>query len=128
MNIYPSKAKITKAVQDARWFALLESQSACGKGGVHRSRGVEFSVVDDRGDKLNESGCWSWGGGKAEYDRDIAAILAKWPEAVAIHLEGGYDFSESIYAFAQGEYDPWVSEWSVLVWQKSVDSPDGCQP
>lgn len=111
MNAFGSFGALQQAVRDARDAAKREARKSCGRG-FFQSRGAEFSVAGPVG-KLNEGGVWCWDGTKRGLESDIANLRAKYSEATAIYLEGGFNFAENL---RDDCWDPLVSEWALMVW------------
>jgi hypothetical protein len=117
---FANLAEIQEAVRAARADAEREARKACGRG-TFVSRGSSFRGIDAKGDVvLGEAESWMWAGtGKALVEAiDEVRYDLKRTGAVALSIEGGFNFAENPRALADGEYDPWVSEWSVTVWKR----------
>jgi len=117
MLLFKNAAALSAAIRVARDEARKEAQQSCGRKGVLRSRGVEFTAADAKGDKLSEGGVWLWDGSAKELDSLIKSLAAKFPEAKVFYAEGGFDWAESVRALVDSDYDPWVSEWAVEIWR-----------
>lgn len=119
MKLYPSHADMLEAVTTARAAALQEARESVGARGVYQSRGTWAMTANDKGraGPLVESvpnKDWST---KKGLDALIAEVVQFHPDVTEISVEGGYDYAESPRAMQDGEYDPEVSTWSVLVWK-----------
>ena len=100
-----------EAVKLARNVAKKEARQACGRKGLIESRGAWIIVrVPGEGDpKVSEGMCEFKG-----TQKQIAEILAEYPGA-DVSIEGGFNWAACVADFADGSYDPWVSEWVVNV-------------
>ena len=73
--------------------------------------------MNNKGDKVTEAGTWIWNGTLAGLLRDIGQLRDRFPGLALVAIEGGHDFSQSVRSMNDGDYDPWVSGWSVAVWE-----------
>lgn len=122
--VFPTGTKFTTfgeikaAITKARIHANFEAIDSCGRGSIY-SRGSHLKIVDERGNFIKgEAESWPFDGTAKSL---IAAIdEARYTAgATELWVEGGYDFAVNPRAKADGEYDPWVSDWGVLVWARS---------
>lgn len=60
----------------------------------------------------------TWGGTKRELIASIQKAIDT-PGATEFYLEGGYDGGERLDDFDGGNYEPWVSTWTVLIWTRA---------
>jgi hypothetical protein len=99
------------------WDAMNWARNSCNPGFL-QSRGRHFKVV--KGDQViaGEADSWEWDGtGKALNE---AIAYAKAEQADTLYIDGGINWRENL---RDGDYDPWVAEWSVTVW--SSDGAEG---
>jgi len=109
----PTLADLQADISRAYQAALKKARQITGKG-FHRSRG-RWVVVVGQSDALIGSGEWEWKG-TAKQLHEVMAYASN-PDVAGIFLEGGVDFAEHINGFADGDYEPWVAEWSVSLWE-----------
>jgi hypothetical protein len=94
--------------------ALAGAKKELGKG-CFRSRGRWVIVTrKDGGEPFVSNGQLEWNGTKKQLD-SLTAEYANNPLVSGIYIDGGVDYGESVQAFTDGWYDPWVAEWSVEV-------------
>lgn len=121
MKLFPTHAGMLIAIQEARAAAYQEARDAVGERGVYQSRGA-WALTCDQGGRvgplIEAVPNKDWSTQKA-FNKLIAEIEVKHPEVTQIFVEGGFDYAESPRAMQDGEYDPWVSDWSVKVWDRS---------
>ncbi|AFU88297.1 hypothetical protein CcrColossus_gp427 [Caulobacter phage CcrColossus] len=120
MKLYPNHADMLAAIAEARAAALVEARHSVGRRGVYQSRGTWAMTSDgrERAGPLVESVPGDDWKTKWKFDVLIATIEAHHPEVTEIYVEGGFDYAESPHAMQQGDYDPEVSTWSLLVWKR----------
>ncbi len=116
-SIFPNLAALTQAVRTARNAALEEARETVGGKGFFRSSGAEFCAVDAGGDKVSEGGVHPWDGTRRSFERDIKRLLEIHPQAREISLEGVYSWAERLSDFENGDHDPCLSDWAVVVWR-----------
>jgi hypothetical protein len=84
-------------------------------------RGTHVATVDANGDQCDPwpgADPMSWDGKVAS----LAALVAKartYPKVAKVVIEGGYDGAETMEGRKAGDYDPWISSWSVVVWERT---------
>lgn len=102
------------AISSAREVAKREAERDCGRGFI-MSRGMflQGSFAKDSGSYYGEAESISYGGGKAELEALVRH--AKLAGAVDLRIVGGFNFAESLVDYKGGEYDPFVSEWEVML-------------
>ena len=91
--------------------ALAQARRDC-RGQFLRSRGKWLTAY--QGDQIVAGECetWEWDGKRTSVTEAIAEAQQKgWTE---VHISGGIDASSTIDF---EDYDPWVAEWSVCVWE-----------
>lgn len=79
------------------------------------SRGAWVRTIDAKGE-ANETDSWPFLGTAWEFVQ-LTALTAR-PDISAIYIEGGFNAAESGRDYADGNYDPWVGEWSVAVFNR----------
>lgn len=116
---FTSLSEIKSAVQEARAAAEREARESCGRG-VLQSRGCSLRIVDAKGNLIKgEAESWMWSGtGKSLLDAVMEARYDK--DAVELEISGGFNYAETPRALADGQYDPWVSDWGVTVWKREA--------
>lgn len=78
---------------------------------VVRSRGKWLGYLDLQGNVCDEKD--EWDGTK----RDLERYVARWKgQATEIFVELGADGAESVRAFSDFNYDPWVEAADIRVW------------
>ena len=93
----------------------------------HYSRGVVLTATDAEGDILiSTADCVALPTTLGAYRKKLAAIVREHPNATQVYAEAGYDGADSLYAFNNGDYQPWTGAWSALVWVKGYT--DQIQP
>jgi hypothetical protein len=91
--------------------ALAQARRDC-RGQFLRSRGKWLTAY--QGDQIVAGECesWEWDGKRTSVTAAIEEAQRKgWTE---LHISGGIDASDTI---SFEDYDPWVAEWSVCVWE-----------
>lgn len=78
------------------------------------SRGAWVRTIGRDGDASNGDGEWEFKPTRACFDR--MAALRDDPTCTAVYIEGGFNGAETGQAYRDGEYDPWIGEWSVAFW------------
>lgn len=102
-------------IQEARDIARIE---ATAEFSTLRSRGWWLSACDASGETITENA-----------DLNVTAItlqlfLEEHMElvergATSISISGGFDGADSLYDLNNGNYTPWVSDWSFEVWNSN---------
>jgi hypothetical protein len=123
MMLYPSARALKDAVADAKQQARREARRSC-RGGFLQSRGNEVVYADARGDKLNDGGTDYWDGNQHGLNEAVAAGLRRYGDKLAaISFEGGFNHATSLRGMRDGDYDPLVSEWALMVWRSPTYNP-----
>jgi len=110
-------ADLNLAIRDHREEARREAAAGCGRGAL-MSRGAHVVGCDAKGEAC------LWVSEENPYTSfkalmaDIERVKAQHPEVFTLHVEGGFNFADSPRAYADGDYTPWVSDWSVKVWER----------
>ncbi len=84
-------------------------------------RGDYISTVDQRGDQaepLPGADAHPWGGTVSELKTVIDDVISRYQNVREIRIEGGFDGADSREAYMAGDYTPWVSCFSVVVWKR----------
>jgi hypothetical protein len=84
------------------------------KGGIFRSRGQWVRVIAN-GDSIVDSGDVEWRGTQKQLDV-IMQVYGQMAGLEGIYIEGGVNWASSLADFELGEYEPWVTEWSVTIY------------
>ena len=96
--------------------ALAEARRNIGRG-FFRSRGKSVRGVDARGEIVfGEADSVIWDGSAKDLNRVIR--LAIDAGAVNVSIDGGVDYSDYFAGFDDGNYDAWVTDWSVDVYSR----------
>lgn len=115
---FPKWGELAAAIAAAKSAARADSMASCGKGGCHVSQPLELTAASSANDKLNEGGVWLLEkGSKAEFMASLAQILAHYPGAVEVWVDGSVSFAESPHAYQAGDSDPYSGEFSIKVWE-----------
>jgi len=99
--------------RNAYQHALAQARRDC-RGQFLRSRGKWLTAY--KGDQIVAGECesWEWDGKRTSVTAAIEEARRKgWTE---LRISGGIDASSTIDF---QDYDPWVAEWSVCVWEAS---------
>ncbi|WOB06490.1 hypothetical protein [Piscinibacter gummiphilus] len=117
---FANLAAIKAAIKEARDLARADAVETCG-GGVIQSRGCSLRVVDAKGNLLKgEAESWMWSGtGKSLLDAVMEARYTK--GASELSISGGFNYAETPRALADGDYDPWVTDWEVVIWKREPE-------
>lgn len=106
---------LKQAVRDARSDAERDAQKHY-RTGVLRSRGA-WVIVTTKGEGLVTDGTLEFTGTQKQLD-ELLRYYAGRPDVEGIYIEGGFNWAESVRAFADCDYEPWVTEWTVTVWTR----------
>ena len=93
--------------------ALSEAKRDIGRG-IFKSRGKWVVVTSKVGEPKISNGQLEWKGTQKQLN-ELLNVYGDDASVEAIYIEGGVDYGESILAFSEGWYDPYVAEWSVNV-------------
>lgn len=103
-------------IQEARHLANI---NATAQFSTVRSRGWWLSACDNDNETLTEN---------AELNNSRSYTLQSFLEehykltesgAASISISGGFDGADSLYGLNNGDYTPWVSEWSFEIWNST---------
>ncbi len=113
-----SMSDLKDAIASARADALREAKDSA----PHiRSRGTWLCTADKHGQcrPCPEAEAQTWSGTKREIEQLIARVIAEHPHVTEVYIAGGYDGYDTFKDMMDcGEYYPWVSSWSVTVWER----------
>lgn len=112
---FASLSAVQAAASDAHQDALAEARREFRRGCLI-SRGKHLKIIKNFEVVKGEAESWPWDGNLASLVRAIDE--AKELGADFVEIEGGLNYAESPRAYADCDYDPWVGEWSVVVWAK----------
>jgi len=115
---FNSITAIKDAVAEARAEAIKDAR---GYPCVY-SRGTFLATIDPDGQcaPAPEAECPVWKGSMREINELVDEVLKDYPKVTEIYIAGGYDGADSPIAYREwGDYDPWVSAWSVTIWERS---------
>lgn len=119
MNLVPQLGVIRDRIAVARAAAVKEAKAA---GGCYFSRGTYIATADKGGQcaPCPEAEALAWDGTVKEIVELVNRVRADYPNVLSVYIAGGYDSADSPQAYRDGEYEPWVSEWSVPVWERDA--------
>lgn len=93
------------------------------------SRGLILSTRDKKGDQCSPwpeaEGC-TW-----KNMREIKGLVKRieegqFKDVEEIYISGGFDTADSMQDYRDGNYEPWISSWSVTVWLKNEENSENC--
>jgi hypothetical protein len=101
----------------ARRAAIKEAKSC---GCCIFSRGTFIATSDAGGQCMPcpEAEAMTWDGTLKEILGVVARVKANYPNVLTVYIAGGYDGADSPMAMRDGDYDPWISSWEVIVWER----------
>lgn len=106
------------AVRKARSEAEREARRNCGKGWLFSRGAWVIGISYEEGDPVWSDGMIEFAGTYKQMDELLHDVVACLPQRIdEIRIEGGFNWSASLVYYHQ-EYEPWVSEWSVVVWNR----------
>ena len=107
-----SAKELNVLAKDSLDNAIRESKKQIGKG-IYRSRGKWVVVTrKDGGDPIIGNGELEWKGTQKQLN-SLINEYGNNPLVENIYIDGGVDYGESVVAFSDGWYEPWVGEWGV---------------
>lgn len=112
--IYATLSTLKAACSEAHQDALSAAKKECGRG-TYVSRGRHFKAFSKDALVTGEAECWPWDGSMTSLKEAIVEAARKGADTLVI--ECGIDYAETPRHYADGEYDPWVGEWSIEVWK-----------
>lgn len=89
-----------------------------------KSRGTFLATSNKSGQcqPCPEAEALPWDGTKRELDTVVAKVANL--DVDEVYVAGGFDGGENFRDLMTSEdYDPWVSEWSVVYWSRNDESP-----
>lgn len=121
INITMKLADVKAACTEAADTARNEWRKEFGRKGClfPRAREVAAQVRLPSGavENVLAGNGWEWDGTLATIKR-AAAKAAESGELVGVYVDGGFDYADSPRAKQDGDYDAWVTDWSVPVWEE----------
>ncbi len=116
---FESITDLKDAVREARSAAEREARKHCGKGWLMSRGAWVIGLAYNEGDPVWSDGMIEFAGTYKQMDELLHDAVTSMPQRIdCIRIEGGYNFAETMADVAAGTYDPWVSEWSVVVWER----------
>lgn len=113
-------SQINLACSLAYQLALSDAKRGIGRG-VYMSRGRFLKAVDFKGNVVQgECESWAWDGKASTLAKALQVFDAD-PDVAYISIEGGINYAESVSAFRDGAYDPYVEDWAVTVFTREAD-------
>lgn len=88
-----------------------------------RSRGTWLNTTNKKEgqcDPQPQGECYEWNGTLKQIKNLIDDVEANHPDCDEIWISGGYDGADSVRDLNDGDYDPWVSDWDVLIWKREA--------
>lgn len=120
-KIYSTFAALQEAIKQARSDAKADARRDCDKGFL-KSRGVWMITTNNKEGLVAPNSESIWFGETVtarKFDGLIARVEAHFPHVDEIRFDGGWDHAETMADF-DGNYTPWVAEWSVLAWRRPI--------
>jgi hypothetical protein len=107
------------SITDARHAALKDARAEWTFRYI-RSRGMFLSTIGKNGQcqPKPSAECPTWHGTLREITDLVSLVETTYPEVTEILIEGGYDGADSLRAYLDDDYQPWVAAWSVTVWRR----------
>ena len=119
MKHFTTRKQLDGMVKAVRDEAVAEAK----KSGypVIWSRGTWLCSADKDGqsDPCPEAEENVWDRTVAQIDSLIYRIEQDYPNIETIYLAGGYDGAASPVALRNGDYEPWISNWTLDVWSRN---------
>lgn len=121
MKVTTPLSEIKKLVQDARDVAQREAFKYYS---CVRSRGAHVYCRID-GNNVYEAESYEWNGTKKDLQNAINYIIKTYPGKKAVFgIEGGFNGANSVQDLNDDCYDPWVSEWTVELFDGVVEESE----
>ena len=114
---FTSITDLKLAIAEARDVAEREARRDCGRSFL-KSRGAWVIALTD-GDAAIGDGQLEFKGTK----RQVVELVEEFKQREdvrSIEIAGGFNSAERLEDFAEGVHTPWVSEWSVLLWERAA--------
>lgn len=120
-QLFVNVTALKAAVSTARAAAKDEAQRDCGRGTLI-SRGAHIKTYDAKGELIQgEAESWEFKGTAKQF-AELAALLAADNNVAEIEISGGWNWAVNPTAYADCDYDPWVSEWSLSFGTKAEEA------
>ena len=115
---YKTITDIKDAVSDARYVAEREARR--GGSAFVRSRGACLNTINIHQGQCSPNPAAEdeqWKGTNKQLDALIDEVQGM--DVDEIWISGGFDGAECPRYMNEGDYDPWVSSWDILVWKRT---------
>jgi hypothetical protein len=107
--------QIKDEIQSEREKCRLEAWDSVGRKGFLKSRGSYVYVIREGNVIAGEGESIDFEGTK----KQIQQLIEKY-NGCTIDVSGGFDYASSPKDYYEyGDYDPWVGDWSVTVFQSA---------
>lgn len=122
---FSNLSDLKAAVADARGEAEREARRAAP---AYKSRGTFLVTADGTGScRPCESGAAvEWRRTWKELREVVEEIERDYPKVTSLSIDGGYDGADNVTDLLAGDYEPWVSEWSITVWTRPAIEATQC--
>lgn len=115
---FESIRDLKDAVREARSKAEREARQKCGPGWLFSRGAWVIGLSFKEGDPVWGDGMLPFAGTYKQMDDLLHDVVASQPQRIdEIRIEGGFNWSASLADYYEN-YEPWVSEWSILVWSR----------
>lgn len=115
MPYFNTLAELSEAVVLIRDTANIRSQH-----GAIRSRGIDILFMS-KGERLDGDDYYGWGGTRSELMDAVTSEIKSNPRVDEVWISGGYDGADSLFAMNNGDYEPNVHVWDILLWDAKSD-------
>lgn len=110
----PGAAQLRDDCSAAYQEALRQAKRDC-EPGFFLSRGRWIRVTAN-GDSILDDGECEFRGTQKQLDAIVAEYVGK-PGVTHVYIEGGLNWTSSLRDLRDyGDYEPWVGEWRVTIW------------
>ena len=117
-NVQTNAENLRQAVTDARNQAEREALILSKGRGFLQSRGAWVIVSTYRGEPEVTDGTIPFKGTQKQID-ELMIKYGNDANVRGIYIDGGWDWATSLRDMREcGADEPWISEWSVPVWEK----------
>jgi hypothetical protein len=112
--------KVKDAVDTAYNTEAREVRRSVEPGIYIASRGRWVSTTDgcEQCRPCPGAEAYGWRGTLKQLHTLVADIEADYPHVKELWIEGGFDCADNLRAYHDGDYDPWVGSWEVLIWTR----------